>query len=64
MNNKENGCPSHTNNSFGISVLLGYYTASSENSLPTFRDNLSVPFSRVKKSKKDFISKELQLQET
>ena len=28
--------------------LLGYYTASSANSLPTFRDNLSVPSSRVK----------------
>ena len=29
-------------------VLLGYYTASSGNSLPTFRDNLSVLSSRVK----------------
>ena len=28
-------------------VLLGYYTASSGNSLPTFRDNLSVPSSRI-----------------
>ena len=27
--------------------LLGYYTASSGNSLPTFRDNQSAPFSRV-----------------
>jgi hypothetical protein len=27
--------------------LLGYYAASSGNSLRTFRDNLSVPFSRV-----------------
>ena len=26
---------------------LGYYVASSGNSLPTLRDNLSVPFSRV-----------------
>jgi len=26
-------------------ALLGYYTASSGNSLPTFRDNLSVPSS-------------------
>jgi len=29
-------------------ALLGYYAASSGNSLPTFRDNLSVPSSRVK----------------
>jgi hypothetical protein len=35
-----------------IFALLGYYTASSGNPLSTFRDNLSVPFSRVKKSKK------------
>ena len=28
-------------------VLLGYYAASSGNSLPTFRDNLSVQFSMV-----------------
>ena len=28
--------------------LLGYYAASSGNSLPTFRYNLSAPFSRVK----------------
>jgi hypothetical protein len=28
-------------------VLLGYYAASSGNSLPTFRDNISVPSSRV-----------------
>jgi hypothetical protein len=28
-------------------ALLGYYIASSGNSLPTFRGNLSVPFSRV-----------------
>jgi hypothetical protein len=27
--------------------LLGYYAASSGNSLSMFRDNLSVPFSRV-----------------
>jgi hypothetical protein len=31
-------------------ALLGYYTAPSGNTLPTFRDNLSVPSSRVKKS--------------
>jgi hypothetical protein len=32
-------------------TLLGYYTARSGNSLPTFRDNPSVPFSRVKNPK-------------
>jgi hypothetical protein len=31
---------------------VGYYAASSANPLPTFRDNLSVPSSRVKKSTK------------
>jgi len=30
------------------SVLLGYYAASSDNSLPTVRDKLSVPTSRIK----------------
>jgi hypothetical protein len=35
-----------------ICALLGYNTASSGNPLPTFRDNVSVPSSRVKKSKK------------
>ena len=30
-------------------ALLSYYTASSGNPLPTFRDNLSVSSSRVKK---------------
>ena len=30
------------------SALLGYYTASRDNSLPTFRDNLSVPLSGLK----------------
>ena len=29
-------------------TLLGYYLASSSNSLPTFRHNLSIPSSRVK----------------
>jgi len=29
-------------------ALLGYYAASSGNFLPTFQDNLSVPYSRVK----------------
>ena len=28
-------------------ALLGYYAASNGNSLPTFRDNLSVPSSRI-----------------
>jgi hypothetical protein len=32
-------------------ALLGYNAASSGNPLTTFRDNLSVPSSRVKKSK-------------
>jgi hypothetical protein len=36
-----------------ICVLLGYYAASNGNTLPTFRDNVSVPSSRVKKSKKN-----------
>ena len=31
-------------------ALLGFYAASSGNSLPTFRDNLSVPSSKVKES--------------
>jgi hypothetical protein len=31
-----------------ICGLLGYYTASYGNYLPTFRDNVSVPSSRVK----------------
>jgi hypothetical protein len=33
-----------------ICALLGCNVASSGNPLPTFRDNISVPFSRVKKS--------------
>jgi hypothetical protein len=33
-------------------ALLGYYAPSSGNPLPTFRDNVSVPSSRIKKSKK------------
>jgi hypothetical protein len=33
-----------------ICVILGYYAAHIGNSLQTFRDNLSVPSSRVKKS--------------
>jgi len=35
-----------------ICTHLGYYTAYSGNSLPTFRDNLSVLSSWAKKSKK------------
>jgi hypothetical protein len=34
-----------------ISAVQGYYAASSGNRLPTFRDNVSVPSSRFKKSK-------------
>jgi hypothetical protein len=33
-------------------TLLGYYAAANGNPLSTFRDNVSVPSSRVKKSKK------------
>jgi len=29
-------------------TVLGYYAASSDAFLPTFRDNLSVPYSRIK----------------
>ena len=35
-------------------ALLGYYAASSGNFLPTFRDNLSVPSSRVKNQKNKY----------
>jgi hypothetical protein len=35
-----------------LCALLGYYAASSGNSLRTFRDSISAPTSRVKKSKK------------
>jgi hypothetical protein len=35
-----------------ICALLGHTTASNGNPLSTFRDNVSVPYSRVKKSKK------------
>jgi hypothetical protein len=37
---------------FEIFDLLGHYAAFSAGSVPTFRDNLSVPSSRAKKSKK------------
>ena len=35
-------------------ALLGYYATISGNFLPTFRDNLSVPFSGVKNPKGSF----------
>jgi len=38
-------------------ALLGYYAASSGNFLPTFRDNLSVPFAGFK-SPRRFLSPE------
>ena len=38
-----------------IYALLGHYVAYSDNSLPTFRDNLSVRFQRVKKSDPNFL---------
>jgi len=36
-------------------ILLCYYAVRSENSLPMFRDNLSVPSSRLKNPKKSAI---------
>jgi hypothetical protein len=36
-----------------IGALLGYYATSNGNPLPTFGDNVSVPSSRVNKSKKN-----------
>jgi hypothetical protein len=39
-----------------ICALLGYYAAFDGNSVPKFRDNPSVPSSRVKKSKKPGIA--------
>jgi hypothetical protein len=42
----------NTSACFDICALLGYYAALSRNSVPTFRYNLSLPYSRVKKSKK------------
>jgi hypothetical protein len=35
-------------------ALLGYYEAWIGSYVPTFRDKLSVPFSRIKQSKKGF----------
>jgi hypothetical protein len=40
-----------------ICALLGYYSVPDGNSVSTFRDNLSVPFSKVKKS--DFLTIEI-----
>ena len=37
-------------------TLLGYYAASSDNFLPTFRDNLSVPSSRFKEPEGNHVS--------
>jgi hypothetical protein len=42
-----------------ICALLGYYAASSGNPFPTFRDNLSVQSSRIKKYKNNRDFKEL-----
>jgi hypothetical protein len=39
-----------------IYALLGYYAASNGNHLLTFRDSVSVPSSRVKKSFLDFLT--------
>jgi hypothetical protein len=44
-----------------ISTPLEYYAALSGNSVLTFRDNLSVPSSRVKKSKKKMPSWPLKM---
>jgi hypothetical protein len=37
-----------------ICAILGFYAMLSGSSVPTFRDNLSFPFSRAKKFKKTF----------
>jgi hypothetical protein len=44
-----------------ICAPLGYHAVSSVNTLPTFRDNISVPSSRVKKPKKKGISSPLEM---
>jgi hypothetical protein len=41
-----------------ICTLLGYYMALNGNPLLMFGENVSVPSSRVKKSKKDFLALE------
>jgi len=43
-----------------VCALLGYYTAYDDNFLPTFRDNPSVPSSRVMISKKKVVPKRRQ----
>jgi len=40
-------------------ALLEYYAAYCGNSLPTFRDNLPVPFSKVKKSVRRVMSQKI-----
>ena len=45
-------CEVPTKPMYEICALLGYYAAYIGNSLPTFRDNLSFPPSRVKESEK------------
>jgi acetyltransferase-like isoleucine patch superfamily enzyme len=52
--NKRNVCvnSSFHRDVYEICAHLGYYAAQSGNSVPTFLDNISVPPSRVKKSKK------------
>jgi len=50
-------------NHHGRHGLFWYYAVYSDNSLPTFRDNLSVPSSRVKKSHRDITAK-LKLTDT
>jgi hypothetical protein len=42
----------HSEELHKICAVLGYYAASCGNPLPTFRNNVSVPSSRVKTSKK------------
>jgi hypothetical protein len=44
-----------------LCVLLVYYAASNGNPLQTFRDNVSVPSSRVKKSKSSWTSWPLKM---
>jgi len=46
-----NVCRSSSEVSVENCALLAYYTASGGNFLPTFRDNLSVPYSRFKNPK-------------
>jgi hypothetical protein len=56
--NSRKGCgsfvklPAFISLSFEICALLGYYRALADICVPTFRDRLSVPPSRVKKFKK------------